>query len=83
MDIGVYFLKLRWIVYDYIDFTDMDIVLETLFHEESGDSSNEVLWFQLSVLIFEKVFAMQAVEVLSTCFDIKLQSFLTCINTSN
>lgn len=75
MDIGVYFLKLRWIVYDYIDFTDMDIVLETLFHEESGDSSNEVLWFQLSVLIFEKVFAMQAVEVLSTCFDIKLQSY--------
>lgn len=75
MDIGVYFLKLRWIVYDYIDFTDMDIVLETLFHEESGDSSNEVLWFQLSVLIFEKVFAMQAVEVLSTWFDIKLQSY--------
>lgn len=32
----------------------MDIVLETLFHEESEDSSNEVMWFQVSVFDFWK-----------------------------
>lgn len=31
----------------------MDIVLETLFHEESEDSSNEVMWFQVHVSVFD------------------------------